>query len=186
MPVDQRCHTAHVFMRIDPRLAGWRLAGWRLAAAALAVAALLACGFGRSGEAEDAPAAKQSLPDPCTLLTPAEVAEVQGGPTDRGTPATGTPPNEPGCVFGQTNDGKVTTITVFAGGQARFAEDRKVVADNFDVEDIAGLGDAAFIGASVLYVRKGELIITLFTGSPTEQEQRDKALKLVPKALARL
>jgi len=168
-------------MRIDPRRAGWRPV-----AAAVAVVALLACGFGGSREADEPPAAEQSLPDPCTLLTPAEVAEVQGGPTDPGTPATGTSPNEPGCVFGQTNDGKVTTITVFAGGQARFAGDREVVADNFDVEDIAGLGDAAFIGASVLYVRKGELIITLFTGSPTPEEQRDKALKLAPKALARL
>lgn len=55
-----------------------------------------------------------------------------------------------------------------------------------EVEDIPGLGDAAFIGASVLHVRKGELVITLFVGSPTAEEEKAKAVKLAPKALARL
>jgi hypothetical protein len=164
-----------------------RRAGWRFSAAAVAVVALLSCGFGRSREADDSSGgAEPVLPDPCTLLTPAEVAEVQGGPTDAGIPATGRPRSNPGCVFGQTNDGKLTTITVFAGDQARFEAEREVVAQNFEVEDIPGLGDAAFIGAEVLHVRKGELIMTLFTGSPTAEEERDKALKLAPKALARM
>jgi hypothetical protein len=34
-------------------------------------------------------------------LTPAEVGEVQGGPTDPGEPASGRPATNPGCVFGQ-------------------------------------------------------------------------------------
>jgi len=35
-------------------------------------------------------------------------------------------------------------------------------------------------------MRKGELVITLFVGSPTAEEEKAKAVKLAPKALARL
>jgi hypothetical protein len=165
---------------IDPRQP-------RILLATLAVVGLLACGFGnRNGSAGAERQPDAALPDPCTLLTPEEVGEVQGGPTDPGEPASGRPATNPGCVFGQTDDPKLTTITVFAGDQARFQEEREVVEQYNPVEDIPGLGDAAFIGASVLHVRKGELIITLFVGSPTAEEEKAKAVKLAPKALARL
>jgi len=182
--VDGRCHTARVFTRIDqrPRL-------WRVAVASIALLGLLACGFGPSNEGADPPAAAgddPALPDPCQLLTPEEIGAVQGGPTDPGVAGSGQARGHRACVFGQQNDGRITTITVFAGDQTRFDEERDVVALNFPVEDIPGLGDAAFIGASVLHVRKGELIMTLFVGSPNETEPRQNALALAPKALARM
>jgi hypothetical protein len=49
------------------------------------------------------------------------------------------------CVFGHQNDGKVTTITVVAGGQSRFDEERDVVAQNFPVEDIPRLGNVLML-----------------------------------------
>jgi hypothetical protein len=173
-----------VLTRINRQLWPWRIAG-----TAVVLAGLLACGFVPSAS-EDAPPAtaedEASLPDPCQLLTPEEIGAVRGGPTDAGVPGTGQPRGHRACTFGQHDDGRTTAITVFAGDQARFVEERYVVAQNFDVEDIPGLGDAAFIGATVLHVRQGGLIITLFTGSPYENEQRDHALALAPKALARL
>jgi hypothetical protein len=177
-----RCQTIYVFTHVRPRFRPWQL---------VLVSALLgssACGLGGSGREADPPAVanEQSLPDPCQLLTTEEIGAVQGGPTEPGVPASGQANGHRGCVFGQRDDGKVTTITVFAGDQARFDEERDVVAQNFPVEDIPALGDAAFIGASVLHVRKGELIMTLFAGSPTEAEQRTNALALAPKALARM
>ena len=161
---------------------------WQVMVASVLLVGSTACAFGGSDREADPPAVadEQSLPDPCELLTTDEIGAVRGGPTEPGVTGTGQANGHRACIFGQRDDGRVTTITVFAGDQTRFDEERDVVAQNFPVEDIPELGDAAFIGASVLHVRKGELIMTIFAGSTSEEESKADAVALAPKALVRM
>ena len=166
---------SRVFTRIAPHLRPWRVV-----VASVALLGLWACGFGPSTGGSDPAAVGDDplLPDPCQLLTPEEIGAVQGGPTDPGVPGTGQARGHRACVFGQQNDGKVTTITVFAGGQARFDQERDVVAQNFPVEDIPGLGDDAFIGASGTPRPQGRTHHDPVYRLPSETEEKEQAVAL--------
>jgi hypothetical protein len=162
----------------------------RLIVAVVAVAALAACLPGRSSDSDAGPAGPDGppAPDPCLLLTPAEIADVRGGPTEPGEELNDARPGHRACAFSQ--EGQVTAITsisVFPGDKMDYQDEYETVKANFPVDDIAGLGDGAFIGANVLHVHKGQFIITLVVlGPESESEKRAIQLALAAKAVARL
>jgi hypothetical protein len=114
--------------------------------------------------------------------------DVRGGVTESGEEVGNARPGHRACVFGQEGAVSATTsITVFPGDQIDYQDEYETVKANFPVEDIAGLGDAAFIGAGFLHVHKGQFIMILIVGGPeTESEERAMTLALAPRALARL
>jgi hypothetical protein len=114
--------------------------------------------------------------------------EVRGGVIEAGVESGGQAPGHRACVFGQEGDVSANTgISVLPGDEVDYQDEYETVKANFPVEDIAGLGDAAFIGAGVLHVHKGQFIMTMNVGGPaTDSEKRAMLLALAPKALARL
>lgn len=119
-----------------------------LAAAVAAAVVLAACLPGQSEDPGPGPGAADlpPTPDPCLLLTPDEIAAVQGGPTEAGMETFGQAPGHRACLFGQQDSPESTTISVFPGDDVEWQDTIDDVELNFEVEEIAGLGDAAFIG----------------------------------------
>jgi hypothetical protein len=105
----------------------------------------------------------QSVPDPCTLVTRDAVSVAVGGPVGDPTSDLVSAPGFEGgrqCSF-RTADGRgIFTITIFPVTPELFAIDRRQAIGS--VEDVAGLGDAAFTnGYTSLHVLKGEYLLQL-------------------------
>jgi len=162
----------------------------RLAAATLVIAVLAGCFVGRNGEPEpggpggpDAPAA----PDPCQLLTSEEVQQVRGGVTKSGEEQPGNLKGERACRYDQTGSLADIRIAVYPSTQEYFDGEREAARQNVPIEEIDGLGDEAFIGATVLFVHKGPFTMTMVVSGPeTEGEKRELVLKLGAIAAGRL
>jgi hypothetical protein len=162
----------------------------RLAAATLVIVALAGCSLGRSGEPEPggpggpgAPAA----PDPCQLVTSEEVQRVRGGVTEPGVERPGNLTDERACRFDQAGSLADIRISVYPSTPEHFDGERATAGENFPVEEIDGLGDEAFISATVLFIRNDPFTLTLVVSGPeTEAEKRDLALKVGAMAVGRL
>ena len=162
----------------------------RLAAATLVIVALAGCALGRSGEPEPggpggpgAPAA----PDPCQLLTSEEVQQVRGGVTQPGVERPGDLKGERSCRYDQAGSLADIRIDVYPSAQEYFDGERESARANFPVEEIDGLGDEAFISATVLFIYKDPFTVVMVVSGPeTEAEKRDLALKLGAVAVGRL
>ena len=162
----------------------------RLAAATLVIVALAGCSLGRSGEPEPGGPGGPGVPaapDPCQLLTSEEVQQVRGGVTEPGVERPGNQNGERRCRYDQAGSLADIRIDVYPSTQEYFDGERESARENFPVEEIDGLGDEAFISATVLFIRKDPFTAVLVVSGPeTEAEKRDLALKLGAVAVGRL
>jgi hypothetical protein len=162
----------------------------RLAAATLVIVALAGCSPSRSREPEPGGpggSGAHTAPDPCQLLTSEEVQQVRGGVTEPGVERPGNVKSERACRYDQAGSLADIRITVYPATQEDFDGEREVARENFPVEEIDGLGDEAFISATVLFIHKDPFTMTLVVSGPeTEAEKKDLALKVGAIAVGRL
>jgi Protein of unknown function (DUF3558) len=157
------------------------------------------------GGATTAPSGQASAqtPDPCALLTVAEVSAAVGSPIG---PPEGTDISPPiggrTCLFSNTDAPPIKTVQVVVRtngdfGQAlrdqgqtveRLYQDTKTLEDASVVEDVSGLGDRAYKTARAYYVLDDGVALEVNLGlnaNPSPEAQA--ALKsLTEKAVARL
>jgi hypothetical protein len=106
-----------------------------VAALTLFAAALAACDSG--------PADATATPDPCALLTPAEIQQALGEPFERSTMPE--PSNSyQRCTYDNADHLREVFVDIFPGGRAYDA--LKTAAEDIGVDpvDVPGVGDGAF------------------------------------------
>ena len=79
---------------------------------------------------------------------------------------------------------------MYPSTQEYFDGEREAARENVlieGIEEIDGLGDEAYIGATILFIYKDPFTVVLVVSGPeTEAEKRDLALKLGAIAVGRL
>jgi len=115
------------------------------------------------GSGSGATPTSQSVPDPCTLVAKDAVSAAVGGAVGDPTADLVSAPGFEGgrqCNF-RTADGRgIFTLTIFPVTPELFAIDKQQSVGS--VEDVAGLGDAAFfVGYNSLHVLKGQYLLQL-------------------------
>jgi hypothetical protein len=116
-----------------------------------------------AGPAGGATPTSQAVPDPCTLVGKDAVSAAVGGPVGDPTADLISAPgfdNGRQCTFRTTTGRGIFSLTIFPVTQELFAIDKQQAMGN--VEDVAGLGDAAFtVGNNSLHVLKGQYLLQL-------------------------
>lgn len=134
---------------------------------AVAIAALAVGCSGGDGAGPESPAETQggeSLPDPCTLVTAAEVETAIGAPVGEGISELVSNPT--------TGEGRSCRIQATAGRAEAMVEvwpspagyeSYKEFMDGFGgVQDVPGVGDDAFtVGRTEVQVLKGDILIVI-------------------------
>ncbi|MEU0563353.1 hypothetical protein [Dactylosporangium sp. NPDC006015] len=95
----------------------------RTVLAAFTAVTLAGCMLRPSDEPDDHlldPAATAATPDPCGLLTPDEVQQVQGGTIEPGEEIRGNRTGERVCSFDQQGTKLLTTVSVYPEDRAGF------------------------------------------------------------------
>ncbi|MHB8790928.1 MAG: hypothetical protein ACYDBT_13725 [Desulfobulbaceae bacterium] len=125
------------------------------------------------------------LKEPCALITRAEAGSLLGEAVGEGLYDEQKVVGMKKCFYEAANSDKFLQVTVqqpefmpqhvLAAGQSPktiFAETQKMLADGRI--DLAGLGDAAFIGTGGLHLLSGDCYITIGAGNPNRDENRQK------------
>lgn len=125
------------------------------------------------------------LKEPCALITRAEVGSLLGEAVGEGHYDEQKVVCMKKCFYEAANSDKFLQITVqqpefmpqhvLAAGQSPktiFAETQKMLADGRI--DLAGLGDAAFLGTGGLHLLTGDCYITIGAGNPDRDGNRQK------------
>ena len=163
----------------------------RLAIAAVVVVALWGCALGSGEEPDDHlldPNSTASTPDPCPLLTPEEIQQVQGGVIEVGREIRGNRNGERVCSYDQRDTKVLTSVSVYPDDRAGFDGEYEAVKQyDPDVAQAPGIGEAAFFSGVVLYALKGSFVVVVVASGPGDPgEAKAKLLALGPKAAARL
>ena len=147
--------------------------------------------------------ASATTPDPCTLLTVAEVSAALGSPIEPPENVAIPPPiGGRTCVFSNTDAPPIKNIQIVVRtngdfGQAirdqgqtveRLYDDTKRLQDASVVEDVSGLGDRAYKIKSAYFVLKDGVALEINLGLNTDPSpQAQAALKsLAESAVSRL
>ncbi|RJX24003.1 MAG: hypothetical protein C4563_00900 [Desulfobulbus sp.] len=130
-------------------------------------------------------ASELKLKKPCTLLTRTEAAGLLGEAVNEGNYDEQKAVGMKKCFYEAADSDKFLQITVqqpgfmpqhvLAAGQSPktiFAETRKMLTDGRI--DLAGMGDAAFIGTGGLHLLTGDCYITIGAGNPDRDGNREK------------
>jgi hypothetical protein len=129
-------------------------------------------------------AAAATMPDPCVLITKADVTKVIGEP-DSTAIAPGTQPGQRSCGYANTASGKLVTVAVFPTDQAGF--DKLKTNAGTTITNVPGVGDSAFSAASAMYARKGTVAVSVYVAGLTPDSAVTTALSsLVQTALGRM
>ena len=161
----------------------------RTVLAAATAVTMAGCMLRPRGEPDDRvldPAATAATPDPCGLLTPEEVQQVQGGTIEPGEEIRGNRTGERVCSFDQQGTKLLTTVGVYPEDRAGFDAEFETVKGNFpDSERVPGIGEAAFISTVFLFSIKGAFVVVVVAAGDVDAA-KPKLLALGPKAMARL
>jgi hypothetical protein len=123
------------------------------------------------------------VPDPCVLITKDDASKVIGE-TDSSAIAPGGQPGQRSCGYSSSASGKLISVAVWPTDQAAFD---KLKAAAGTTKDVPGVGDSAFSAASALYVRKGQLAVSVYVAGVTPDSSQTAALStLMTTALGRL
>ena len=127
--------------------------------------------------------ANVKVPDPCVLITKEDAAKVIGT-ADSSAIAPGGQPGQRSCGYASSASGKLVTVAVWPTDQAAFD---KLKAAAGKVTDVPGVGDSAFAATGALYVRKGQLAVSVYVAGVTPESSVTTALSgLMTTALGRL
>ncbi len=125
--------------------------------------------------------------DPCTLITSADVAEVVGITVQQPTRSTDEI-GAPTCQYTDNSGGNTTSvgITVYAG-PSQIQAVRQRLSEAQQAERVSGLGQEAVLVNNGLYVRMGNVYISVGVATPGQPARAgDAARELAQRALLRL
>ncbi|GIH10372.1 hypothetical protein Rhe02_84390 [Rhizocola hellebori] len=152
--------------------------------AALAVSAMLVAGCG-SDQPETTPTAAAkppvvgSAPDPCKLVTAAEVTAALGGATAAGVSSPGGLPGQRTCAFDAAAKG-MATVGVAPGGAALFDQLKSQLGAT--AKPLAGVGDAAVRDAGQLTAVRGDWVVLIFVSGKNSDRYYETATAALAKA----
>lgn len=163
----------------------------RITLATFVAVALWGCALGAREEPDDHlldPASTASTPDPCPLLTPDEIQQVQGGVIEPGREIPGNQNGERVCTYDQRDTKVLTSVSVYPDDRAGFDGEYEAVKHyDPDAAQVPGIGEAAFVSGVVLYALKGAFVVVVVASGPADvAEAKAKLLVLGAKAVARL
>ena len=166
-------------------------------------------GGGGGGQPSTANAGGSTVADACKLLTGAEIQAAIGFAVTK-TDSYQDTPGQPGCTWswpssaGGDSTDNVSIVVIGPGGKADFTSARSLIegvnnglasavpsiaasaGDLFQANDVAGVGDSAFMGdAFVLYVLKGDIEFKLQPAF-LDPDVQGKLVKLAKIVLGRL
>lgn len=134
-----------------------------------------------------------NAPDPCSLLTVAEVSAAVGAQVEAGKKSSSGPPIAgESCIWSTatvplrtfqvalTDGGDITVDGLDPAGLYEQS------VKQFEVTDTPGIGDRAAFGASQAFVLKGDVLLTTSTGFGTSETAQAALRTLTTKAAAGL
>ena len=146
---------------------------------------------GASGASSTAPAVSAGLgglPDPCSLLTQAEVETALGAGASK-TSVYNERLGKQQCRIKPAAAGTIDMIVMSVNRADMFdAMKKAMLGGGTDVKSVSGLGDDAYVGRAVGYnVRKGNKYIQIFGAVTNNDAANEKATRyLAERATARL
>jgi hypothetical protein len=169
------------------------LAGRMLSAVALVL--LISCSSSTSSPAVSnasstaaATAAAGALPEPCSLITQAEVENVLGKGATM-TPVANQRTGMHECRLKAATTGTIEVIVIVVHNADLWDATKKaMLPPNSDAKSVSGLGDDAFVGRAIGYnVRKGNKYVQVFGAVTNNDAANDKATRyLAERAASRL
>ena len=125
----------------------------------------------------------QAKQDPCTFFTKAELEAAFGYALQPARPDAGIP----SCTFNGRNNPSITISIDPKGTTVRDFNDLMEIAAGEEAEKISGIGDAAFVWMSRMYVRVGTRSVTIGAGlDKASPKVREALVTLGKTAAARL